>query len=762
MASWQQDEPPVTPGGVTRSTLTEHGSPHASLEHERVVTEALGEIARELTVGVDRDTVLRGIAEHVRRLCPADLVVLAVSDERPHEARVVARAGPEGAAAHDGAVFHASDPGPAGQALMTGIPVVADCQPDPCRRPEDAVGAEAMRAVAAVPLRVGDRTEVLLLACRRPADPFRPREIATIEVFARHAALAVRCASLRETAEARVAEVAILQRIGPDLSHSLDLPSVLGTIVDAARRHTASDAAFCAVVDPVTLEAETVAASGAGTTTASRSRLRPGQGIGGRLWSDRQPFRTGRDPAGSRDACADDAVASAEGIVTALAVPILNRDALIGFLWVGNRGHRLFTERDEGFLSGLAGDAEVAMANARAHAERDRALEELRASRERLVRAERLRALGEMASGVAHDFNNLLAVILGRAQLLMLRTEDPQVRRGLTVIEAAATEAAQTIRRIHEFTRTRQSRAYVPVDLAEVLRQAVDLTKGRWKGEAQIDGVAYAITTDIPPMIRVPGDPVELRELFANLLLNAFDAMLEGGSVAIAAQTAGNHVVVEVLDTGPGMPPDVRERVFEPFFTTKGPRRTGLGLSVAYGITQRHRGSIEVDSQEGRGTTFMVTLPLVETAEDQAPETGQPLVRPGRPARVLLIEDEPMVGEVLVDLLRSAGHSPRWATDGPAGLGLIDPAAPPDVALVDLGLPGMSGLEVAGRIQAAHPEVPIVLVTGWADRIDPEALRRSGISQVVAKPFRTEEILRIVAAAVEQSGSAGSPKAPRP
>ena len=133
MALWQQDEPPATPGGVTRSTFVEHGSPHAALEHERAVTEALGEIARELAVGVDRDTVLRGIAERVRRLCPADLVVLAVSDERPHDARVVARAGPEGAA-HDSAVFHASDPGPAGQALTTGIPVVADCQPDPCRR----------------------------------------------------------------------------------------------------------------------------------------------------------------------------------------------------------------------------------------------------------------------------------------------------------------------------------------------------------------------------------------------------------------------------------------------------------------------------------------------------------------------------------------------------------------------------------------------------------------------------------------------------
>jgi signal transduction histidine kinase/CheY-like chemotaxis protein len=575
VAARQQDEPPGAPRSATGALP--QGSPATPHDDERAVAQALGEVATALAAGDGRDTVLRRIADLVRRLAAADLVAVAVSDGSVSDPRVVATSGHGGAALED-RIFHAADPDPVGRALATGErAILVEAATGAGQHPPGATGLETARAAVAVPLRSGDRPLGLLLACRRTADPFRPADLLTIDLFARHAALAVRCAALQD----------------------------------------------------------------------------------------------GQDPAGG-----------------------------------------------------------------------------LRVSQERLVRAERLSALGEMASGVAHDFNNLLAVILGRAQLLMLRTDDPQARRGLGVIEAAATEAAQTIRRIHEFTRTRQSRAYVPVSLADVVAQSVELTRGRWKGEAQIDGVAYTITTDVAAGIRVSGDPVELRELFANLLLNAFDAMADGGHVALVARVAGGYVSVDVRDTGPGMTHEVRTRVFEPFFTTKGPRRTGLGLSVAYGITQRHRGSIEVDSREGRGTTFTVALPLIETAEGPGPEADRGPHRRGPSARVLVIEDEPMVGEVLLDLLRSAGHAPLWATEGAAALALME-SAPPDIALVDLGLPGMSGLEVAGRMKAAHPEMPIVLVTGWADRVDPEAVRRTGISQVVAKPFRAEEILRIVAAAVK-------------
>jgi signal transduction histidine kinase/CheY-like chemotaxis protein len=521
--------------------------------------------------------------------------------------------------------------------------------------------------------------------------------------------------------------------------------AVLDQIADHVRRLALADLVVVAVSDGGEAACRVVAASGDGAAE-----------LGGRALGPEDPDPVGRALAtGDRVAVGDRRAGTGPAGLTraraAIAVPLRSGDRSAGLLLAARLTADPFQPREVAVIDRFADHATLTIRHA-ALADSARLQDPdagLGVSQERLVRDERLRALGEMASGVAHDFNNLLAVILGRAQLLTLRTDDPQVRRGLGVIEAAATDAAQTIRRIHEFTRTRQSRAYVPVSLADVLDQAVELTKGRWKGEAQIQGVAYTITTDIPAEIHVAGDPAELRELFANLLLNAFDAMEGGGRVALVGRATRESIRVDVSDTGPGMTPEVRTRVFEPFFTTKGPGRTGLGLSVAYGITQRHRGSIELDSRRGHGTTFTVTLPLIEGPR---PATGpdRDLPRPGLPARVLVIEDEPMVGEVLLDLLRSAGHTPLWATEGRAALGLIETAAPPDIALVDLGLPGMSGVEVAGHIRTAHPGIPIVLVTGWTDRVDPEVLERHGITRVVAKPFRAEEILRIVAAATEK------------
>jgi CheY-like chemotaxis protein len=215
-------------------------------------------------------------------------------------------------------------------------------------------------------------------------------------------------------------------------------------------------------------------------------------------------------------------------------------------------------------------------------------------------------------------------------------------------------------------------------------------------------------------------------------------------------------VLATVRDTGPGMPPEVRERVFEPFFTTKGPRSTGLGLSVAYGIVQRHGGRIEVESVPGHGATFTLRLPAVAgiRRESIAAEPPVPALPGGLPARVLVIDDEPSVREVLVDILRSAGHVPLAAEDGPSGLALLERVGTPDLALIDLGLPGMSGWEVAARLRQSRPHVPLVLVTGWGDRLDPAELERSGICQVIAKPFKTDQVLRVVA---ERTGGLPSP-----
>jgi GAF domain-containing protein/ActR/RegA family two-component response regulator len=718
---------------------------YAAEQHQRQQAEALTDIARDVSTALDRNTVLQRVVEHARRLCRADVAMLALCEPGSPEARMVARSG------HRTDVFERVafrvGFGLGGQVLATREPVASvDRLADPRWEPDEPARLEGLRATVAVPVLAGDDLLGVLWVNRRTADPFEPSDVTTLEALARHAAVAIQNAALYETAQARAIEVQTLRRIGLEVSRSLELPRVLQEIVEAARKSTGGDAAFCALVDPGTLDVETVASSGAQSSAFDHYRIQPGQGVGGWFLLHKRPFRAEEYLSDPRIVHTFDDAARAEGIVANLGVPILHHDELIGALWVINRTRRPFTDRDEAFLAGLGDHAAVAIVNARIHAQRRRALEELQASQDRLVQTERLRALGEMASGVAHDFNNLLAVILGRVQLLQLRAEDPELRRGLATIEQAAADAAHTVRRIQEFTRTRQTRLFQPVDVPHVVREAIELTRGRWRDEAQVRGVTYSVHTDLADVATVPGEAAELREVVTNLLLNGLDAMPNGGTLDLGVRSEAGSVVVTVRDTGCGMAPAVRERVFEPFFTTKGPRSTGLGLSVAYGIVQRHGGRIDVDSAEGRGTTFTIRLPgPAAGAARPTPAVPARDSAAGPVARVLVIDDERSVRELLVDILKSAGHVPLAAADGASGLALLERVAPPDLALIDLGLPGMSGWEVAARLRAGRPELPLVLITGWGERLDPTELDRRGIREVIAKPFRTDQVLRVVA-----------------
>jgi signal transduction histidine kinase len=684
------------------------------------------------------------VVEHARRLCRADLATLALCGPDGAEAAVVAKTGHR-TDAFRRMVFRPGT-GVGGLVLETrAVVTTPDRLNDPRWPPDEGTRLEGLRATAAVPIVAGDTTLGILWVHRRTPDPFDRFDVSTIEALARHAAVAIQNTALYETAQSRAAEVQVLQRIGLNLARSHELPRVLQEIVEAAHTGTGSDAAFCALLDPGSLEVETVASAGARTRAFARYRVQPGQGIGGWFLINKRPFRTDDYLADPRFVHSFDDAARAEGIVTNLGVPILEQERVIGALWVFNRTARPFSDRDESFLSGLGDYAAVAIVNARLLTELQRALEELRASQDRLIQTERLRALGEMASGVAHDFNNLLAVILGRVQLLQMQATDPELVRGLNMIERAAADAAHTVRRIQEFTRTRRTRVFQPVDIRQLVREAIDLTKGRWKDEAQVRGVTYTVTTDFAEVPLLAGEAAELREVFTNLLLNSVDAMPEGGGLHFTVTAEPNAVVATLRDTGPGMSPEVRERVFEPFFTTKGPRSTGLGLSVAYGIIKRHGGRIDVESKEGAGATFIITLPL-PTVSEQAVRAEPPAtaILAVAPARVLVIDDEQPVRELVSDILRTAGHVPLVAPDGPSGLALLERSEAPDVALLDLGLPGMSGWEVAARLRATRPRLPIALITGWGDRLDPAELQRSGISEVIAKPFQAEQILRIV------------------
>lgn len=231
--------------------------------------------------------------------------------------------------------------------------------------------------------------------------------------------------------------------------------------------------------------------------------------------------------------------------------------------------------------------------------ERKRLEEKVEAIQRHVIQTERLKALGELAGGVAHTFNNVLAIILGRVELLLAQTRSPNVQRQLGVIQKTAKDAARTVRRIQEFARARPSRPFQAVDVNQVVDEVVELTRPRWKEEAEANGISYHVSTEKAPLPPVAGDPSELREALTSFVFNALDAMPGGGRVIFRTGIEGERVYCAVTDTGIGMAEDVRRRVFDPFFTTKGERGSGLGLSVVQAIITRHGGEIDVRSQVG-------------------------------------------------------------------------------------------------------------------------------------------------------------------
>jgi signal transduction histidine kinase/ActR/RegA family two-component response regulator len=408
-----------------------------------------------------------------------------------------------------------------------------------------------------------------------------------------------------------------------------------------------------------------------------------------------------------------------------------------------------FSARAQDLAMVLAAQGAVALENSRLYGELRAALATVEESQQRIIQNERLRALGEMAGGVAHDFNNVLAVVVGRAQLLQ-RQVAPDLRRQLEIIEQVAQDGAQTVRRIQEFARMRRTRPWQHVDVTEIVREVVEATRPRWTDQPQARGVTYAMRLNLAPVPPVTGDPAELRESFMNLLFNALDAMPQGGSVTFSTAIDSDRVVCVVEDTGAGMSEEVRRRCFEPFFTTKAEQGTGLGLSIAYGIVTRHGGEIEVSSRPGEGSRFTVRLPVGGEVPARVPDAPPP--RPSRRARILVVEDETAVRDVLVDVLAGQGHDVVACEDGRAVLSHVDGPAF-DLAFVDLSMPGLSGWEVAKALRATQPQVPIALVTGWGDQIDFGEARTRGIDYLMAKPFNVDDMTRLVAGVLAHESS---------
>jgi signal transduction histidine kinase/ActR/RegA family two-component response regulator len=369
------------------------------------------------------------------------------------------------------------------------------------------------------------------------------------------------------------------------------------------------------------------------------------------------------------------------------------------------------------------------------------------AQREQEIHAQKMAALGELSFGVAHNVNNTLTGILGRAQLILRNSHDKaKIESGLELIIKSAEDGAHIIRRIQDFARQRPSREFETISIADLLKDACEMTRPRWESRSEFAQIRFTLHADCEAHIK--GDPVELREVLVNMIYNAIDAMPSGGEIRLSTQEGREGVVICIGDTGTGMTPDVKQRLFDPFFTTKGKAGTGMGLAVSFGIIRRHEGSIEVDSEPGRGTTFKISLPKVMPASAEAggasSETTSSAASGDDKIRVLVVDDETHVREVLIEALEAEGCEVVSAESGEIALAIYDQYEGKfDAVFTDIGMPAMSGWELCTEIRERSKTMPLAIISGWADAISVQSRDAVKADWIVAKPFDINKICDI-------------------
>jgi PAS domain S-box-containing protein len=450
---------------------------------------------------------------------------------------------------------------------------------------------------------------------------------------------------------------------------------------------------------------------------------------------------------------------AAGGLRSLVVAPLVVEREVFGVIVLARRAAMSFSSGDCEFLRQLSEHVALAAHQAQLYEALQRAYDDLRETQQTVLQQERLRALGQMASGVAHDINNALSPAALYAQSLLERDASlsDQARDYLVIIQRAIEDVAQTVARMREFYRPRGSQlTAAPVEINRTLEQVVELTRVRWNDMPQERGIVIRMNTDFgPDLPLVLGDESEIRDAVTNLILNAVDAMPEGGVLTVRSRGASKKttdvettplltlVYVEVCDTGIGMDEVTRSHCLEPFFTTKGERGTGLGLAMVYGMLQRRGAGIEIESELDTGTT--VRLIFSATSMNGA-ASGPPaeVLRQAQASRILIIDDDSRVLNSLRGALEQDGHSVAVADNGRAGVDsfiLAQQCGEPFAGVItDLGMPHMDGRNVAAAIKSASPRTPVILLTGWGSRLLAGNELPPHVDRVLSKPPKLSEL----------------------
>ncbi|MBI2877168.1 MAG: GAF domain-containing protein [Candidatus Tectomicrobia bacterium] len=606
----------------------------------------------------------------------------------------------------------------------------------------------------------------IICICRSKVSAFSRRDVEMARGTAQRIALALQGEQAREEVQQQFTRISLLNQIARAIAERQDLESIFRVVLSQLESHLPMDYGGILLLNPES-DTFTIVARGpksqllAAQWNVPERELLPVAHTPWRVCTQGETVYV-PDMAQMEIPTLQQAVQA--GMHAAVGVPLMVEDKVLGVLVAARCQVDGFSREERDFLQILSKHVALAAYHARLHSDLQHAYDELRQTQHAVMRQERLRALGQMASGIAHDINNALSPIVGFSDLLLMRELNlpDRAKSYLKLINTAGTDIAQIVARMREFYRQReQQELLLPVNLNLLVLQGIDLTRPRWRDIPQERGIVIAMQTDLyqdPPPVR--GIESEIREVLTNLILNAVDAMPAGGTVRIRTRVAAGQggkkaeessldAILEVSDTGIGMDEETRHRCLEPFFSTKGELGTGLGLSMVFGAMQRHEGDIQIESEPGQGTTVRLVFPLCASEAD--PPSFPPMEGGDRPRgtlRVLYIDDEPMLRILMKDMLESEGHTVEVADGGQAGLERFRAAQeqgkPFDVVITDLGMPYVDGRAVAHAIKRQSSITPVILLTGWGARRGAEGDLPMEIDAVLSKPPQLNEVREVL------------------
>jgi signal transduction histidine kinase/CheY-like chemotaxis protein len=447
---------------------------------------------------------------------------------------------------------------------------------------------------------------------------------------------------------------------------------------------------------------------------------------------------------------------SEAGFSSSIGVPLVIEGKTFGLFVFMRKERDGFSRAERDFIRGLSAHVAMAIHQAQLYQNLQKAYNDLSRSQQSLMQQERLKALGQMASGVAHDINNALSPVIGFADLIGMT--EPALsdasKKHLLYIKTAGEDVAHIVKRLRDFYRPRSEREPLQaINLGILVKQVIDMTQPRWRDIPQANGTNIEVRQELGEVApEFAGIESEVREALTNLILNAVDALPRGGTITVRTSAMERPVkngdvsmqaVLEVSDTGVGMDEQTQKRCLEPFFSTKGKRGTGLGLAMVYGVAERHQGKIEIESALGKGTTMRLVFPVRNLAIFQTTESADN-DQPPPPMRILCIDDEPALRILIHEMLLRDGHNIEMADGGQAGIDAFRAAlkrkTPFDVVVTDLGMPAVDGNVVARTIKSESSTTPVIMLTGWGVFLKNEGDLPSEVDAILSKPPRIKEI----------------------